>query len=394
MMNQIPSKVNSRLITSFGLAHHVPPDTCTWFSLFSIVYVYKPTDKNQDPTTFQSNNMIGIAVGRSTKINALSVYNPIDPSRLPRNKFPSRIHYDGGLVADIYRHSHNNITEPYCPGMPIRLLSHDNNLADYTTTIISSIPIRTAKDNTVHITYLLQHHAISTITNTLMEMNKLVGFPIKTPALLSPRLSLLSTTFPHTWLQHSKKVTYNHGGKFQKGSIAITADGTARFSCRRQKSSKSECWGVALPNLVMEWPSLNCNHILQPKWNISSFLSSSTTAQTSAFSIFASHVSARNIKALCPPPLYKALHEDFADYLTWHESYMEEKNELIANNTCVKISLQEYHRLCRLPKAVPKALPSMSVMSFFLPARRWKNRQTDGNRKAHNPASRTAYVRY
>ena len=48
--------------------------------------------------------MIGIAVGRSTKTNALSVYNPttkkyyepdtykFDPSRLPCNEFPSRIH--------------------------------------------------------------------------------------------------------------------------------------------------------------------------------------------------------------------------------------------------------------------------------------------------------------
>ena len=71
--------------------------------------------------------MIGIAVGRSTKTNALSVYNPttkkyyepdtykFDPSRLPCNKFPSRIHYDGGVVADVYRHSHKNVPEPYPP---------------------------------------------------------------------------------------------------------------------------------------------------------------------------------------------------------------------------------------------------------------------------------------
>ena len=76
MMNQIPSKVNGELTTSFELVHHVPPDTRTWFPLFSIVFFYKKSDEDQDRTSFQSKAMIGIAVGRSTKTNALSVYNP------------------------------------------------------------------------------------------------------------------------------------------------------------------------------------------------------------------------------------------------------------------------------------------------------------------------------
>ena len=41
MMNQIPSKVNGKLTTSFELVHHIPPDTRTWFPLFSIVFFYK-----------------------------------------------------------------------------------------------------------------------------------------------------------------------------------------------------------------------------------------------------------------------------------------------------------------------------------------------------------------
>ena len=118
MMNQIPAKVGGKLTTSFELVHHAPPDTRTWFPLFSIVYFYKKSDDDQDRTKFQANAMIGIAVGRSTKTNALSVYNPttkryyepdtykFDPSRLPSNKWPSRIYYDGGLVANLYRHSH------------------------------------------------------------------------------------------------------------------------------------------------------------------------------------------------------------------------------------------------------------------------------------------------
>ena len=104
--------------------------------------------------------------------------------------------------------------------------------------------------------YLLQHHDGATITKTLIEMNKLVDSPINTTQLVpNPSLPLVDSL--PAWLQHGSKVTYNHEGEFHKGFIMILADGTARFSCRRQKSSRTESWGLTLPNLVTEWPSLN-----------------------------------------------------------------------------------------------------------------------------------------
>ena len=173
-------------------------------------------------------------------------------------------------------------------------------------------------------------------------MNELADSPIN-KTRLSPTPSLPIITRLPAWLQHGKKVTYDHNGEFHKSFIQITTDGTARFSCRRQKSSKTEFWGVALPNLVAEWPSLNCDHILQPTWNVSSFLRPSTADDppnasfisrgvdtATAEAICASHVSARNLQAPCPPSLSKTLHEDFVDHSTWHESYMEEKEGLIS----------------------------------------------------------------
>ena len=77
MTNQIPAKVDGKLTTPFELVHHVAPDTRTWFPLFYIAYFYKDSESDKDRTTFQYKAMIGIAVGRSTKTNALSVYNPI-----------------------------------------------------------------------------------------------------------------------------------------------------------------------------------------------------------------------------------------------------------------------------------------------------------------------------
>ena len=95
MTNQILAKVNRKFTTPFELVHHVAPDTRIWLPLFSIAYFYKDSDSDKNRTTFQYKSMIGIVIGRSTKTNALSVYNPItkqyydpdtykfDPSRLP-----------------------------------------------------------------------------------------------------------------------------------------------------------------------------------------------------------------------------------------------------------------------------------------------------------------------
>ena len=52
------------------------------------------------------------------------------------------------------------------------------------------------------------------------------------------------------------------------------------------------------------------------------------------------------------------------DRSTWLDSYNEEKQGLLENDTYVEISLQEYRRLCRLPKAVPKAIQSICVMAI------------------------------
>ena len=57
-------------------------------------------------------------------------------------------------MADLHCHSHKNVPEPYYPGMTIKLLDHDDKLADYTTAIVSSIPICNTEGDVVHDTYL------------------------------------------------------------------------------------------------------------------------------------------------------------------------------------------------------------------------------------------------
>ena len=319
--------------------------------------------------------MIGIAVGRSTKTNALSVYNPVtnqyyepdtykfDPSRLPCTEFPSRINYDGGLRAELYRHSHRNVPEPYPPGTPFKIMAADGNDDECTTAIVSSILIRDGKGNALPGQYLLQLSDGTTTTKTLAEMDKIAdSLANKTSTTLNPSLPVVDSL--PAWPQHGSKATYEHAGEFHKGFIMIGRDGGARFSCRRQRCAKEESWGVALPNLITKWPSTSVEKIIQPTWNPSSSLRPSTTAASTSTPVYASHVSVRNLKAPCPPSLLKALNEDFVDRSTWLDSYNKEKEGLFENDTYVEISLQEYRRLRRLSKAVPKAIPSMCVMTI------------------------------
>jgi hypothetical protein len=113
MTNQISAKVHGKLTMPFELVHRTPPNTRTWFPLFSIIYFYKDSDKDKDCTSFHSKTIIGITIRQSTKTNALSIYNPItkqyydpdtykfDPSRLPCTDFPAQSHYDGDLHTDL-----------------------------------------------------------------------------------------------------------------------------------------------------------------------------------------------------------------------------------------------------------------------------------------------------
>ena len=204
-------------------------------------------------------------------------------------------------------------------------------------------------------------------------MDEIADSPINKTRVAPTPSMLLITSIP-AWLQHGSKVSYGHKGQFHKGFMMITSDGTARFSFRHQQSSKEESWGVSLPNLVIEGPTLNCDNILQPSWNVYSFLRSANPAPTAASFISASHVLACDLKAPCSPFLMKSLHEGSVDISTWHDSNMEEKNGLIENYTYDEISLQEYRCLRCLPKGVPKSTPKICVVTIKREKRMNSNR--------------------
>ena len=151
--------------------------------------------------------MIGITVGRSTKTNALFIYNPItkqyyepdmykfDLSCHPCTKFPSQIHYDGGLHAELYHHSlTKNTPELYLLGMPLKtpINKYDGN--NYTTDIVVSTPIHYLEGNTMPYQYLIQIHDGSTFTKSLTKMDVIADSPInKTRVAPNPSLPVVDS---------------------------------------------------------------------------------------------------------------------------------------------------------------------------------------------------------
>ena len=366
MHNMIPGRVNGRLTTPFELVHRCPPDTRTWFPIFSMVYFYKDSDADKSRSSFQSNAMQGIAVGRSSKTNGLLVYHPgtkkyyepdtykFDPSRLPCNEWPNRnLRYDGGLIAGLYRDGHSNVPEPYPPGMPFRIILEDGS---DTTAIVSSIPFRDASGDVVSDKYHLQCSDGSLLPKTLLELDELAASPANQAAVQRSKPDLPEVASLPVWLQHGSKVTFDKDGEFHKGFIIMSPNGVPRFSCRRQMSSREESWGVNLPNLLTEWPMLTQDNTLIPSWSYSTFLRPASTHMH----INVSHVSACHLKESCPASLRQALASSHPDRDTWLESYYEEKQALVDNDTYVKLSLAEYRRLRR--KGASKAIPSMCVL--------------------------------
>ena len=152
--------------------------------------------------------------------------------------------------------------------MPLKIPSNEDDNENYTTAIVSSIPIRDPSGNTVPCQYLLQIHNGYTFTKTLTKLDAISDSPIN-KTWVAPNTSLPVVDSLTAWIQHGYKFTYDHAGEFHKDFIMIGSDGAASFSCRRQRSSKAESWGLDIPNLVTEWTSLSCKNIIQTTWDVS-----------------------------------------------------------------------------------------------------------------------------
>ena len=119
------------------------------------------------------------------------------------------------------------------------MIPSDKEGEDFTTAMVSSIPMREPNGDVDPGKYLLQRHDGTTLTKTLMEMDEIADLPAnKKESIADP--SHLAVNGVLVWLQHNCKVTFDHKGEFHKGFLKMGKDGNMHFSCRRQQSAKSK----------------------------------------------------------------------------------------------------------------------------------------------------------
>ena len=128
MLNQVPGRLGRKLTSPFELVYNQKPDARTWFELFSVGYFPVESKSGESASTFQSQSMDGIAVGRCDKSNTIMFYNPItrkyysppvfklERSHLPVMLYPKNIRFDGGFVCGPLRNRTDPVAEPFPPG--------------------------------------------------------------------------------------------------------------------------------------------------------------------------------------------------------------------------------------------------------------------------------------
>ena len=373
MLNQVPGRLGRKLTSPFEVVHGVKPDARTWFELFSVGYFSHPKDGGESRSNSQDQSLDGIAVGRDDKTNTVLFYNPqtrsyyrppafkLDEGRLPVTNFPQHVRYDGGLTCGFMRNRTDPVPEPFPPGTRVTITRGDSRLRGTIqrvplpeSFVVSSAATPGAgaapDDGASYTIHLDSGETTDAAFEELVAAGRTDAPPTATPADPFASLPVI--------LQRNAKVTLDHNGAFHKGYLQHTPDAGFAFVVRRNPRSLRVDWSVPLPDFKQRWTTLVGENVLVPgHTTVSSFLRplSSRTAHS------ANLVSAKNLLSQCPPSLVKALDPSNPDRDIWLQSYNEEKDGLIANDTYERISKKRYLAL-RRANVIPKAIPSMCVL--------------------------------
>ena len=193
------------------------------------------------------------------------------------------------------------------------------------------------------LTGMLLHTSLSWLMDPSIRSHRILWIIL----LLQPCHLLKKNRFP-SWLGNHQKVMYLHNGTYTKGVMECCLDdNTWCFSHPRKNGS--EIFGVTLPNFCLDFQKYINDGSIIPGWH---------SGKTFTITGSSHRVTATNLQSLTPPgSIVKALHHNNPDKFIWHDSYKEEYDGLISNNTFDIISEDEYQHLKRLHGV--RAIPSM-----------------------------------
>ena len=144
------------------------------------------------------------------------------------------------------------------------------------------------------------------------------------------------------------KIMFEHEGQYHTGFFTPADNGVYCFSYKSHINKKHPHWSNPLPNLTSTWHKLCLDSILIPGHNISSFICDKTA---NFFLVWE-----------CPRSRLYALANKHPNHEVWLQSFQEEKEVLILNNTYETIKLGEYYAYQE--KRAPCAILTMCVLTI------------------------------
>jgi len=360
VINYFSCLVNGLSTTPFELVYGVKPDLRTLFRLFSVGYFLHESDgvRARDGIS-ESKTMQGIAIGRSRLSDGMLFYSPItrkiytssdyklDEGRSTPNLF--NLHFDGGIFVGLYDHGNRTTVEPFPEGTPVLWPTTLHGKSVKMRGSVTSVPLpvdETLPDNAD----LESPYTIMLIDGSFHQVS-----PRRMDDIVDLRCVSPTTFSIPSWLGSNQKVMFLKDGSYLKGFMDYDTDrGVWRFIQRRRNGT--EFFGHDFSSLSKDFQLLVDDGTLLPGWH------STATLNSALLKGSASHISAATlVDPHAPGSIRVALHHDNKDRHIWRDSYQEEYDGLISNNTFEVLSEEEYLALCR--RHGTKAIPSMCVFT-------------------------------
>ena len=219
--NKDPSIMTTPYFEFFG----VKPDYRILFPFGSIGSFRRPRDGNHKRTNFESQCMLGIALGRSEYTNGMIFHNPVldsmsvsadfllDKNRLIGEVFDC-LRYDGGLTMSVLSDGNTTPTKFNAGDAAFIQCQETFDIVDVTVTMV---PTSKTKKYTVK----LQNNTTRNVNlDHIFDENN-------APAPGTPSMSL--AFFRPKWMKQDQKVTILKDDTYTKGYLNINKDGYWEF---------------------------------------------------------------------------------------------------------------------------------------------------------------------
>ena len=306
-------------------------------------------DGTRSRNKFESQSMLGIAVGRSEHTNGMIFYNPtldsfstsadyyLDRNRLIGEEFPSLL-YDGGLTTSVWSSNRRDVPSKYDVGETVYILDDTQNVQSGTITMPP--------------TSVSQNYSIALESGiTISAATKDIYTEFTIPATGTPSESL--GFFTPSWLKQGAKVTVLIDNEYLQGYLGLDKDYFWEFSARDKNGHVAT--RIPLPDLNYSWKDRIQQNTLRLGWQNDIARKVCGTAR---------HVSASSLTSTLPPAnLLKAFAAHNPDAPVWRAAYDEEHDGLTGLDTFVEIGEVEYQALVAKHGEAAKAIPTMNLFT-------------------------------